>query len=73
MELIPHARDIFDIAYNHGAYASYISGAGPTIVAIVDEKNTYFTGKMKFSLDNAGLGGWDVKEFHIDNAGTKLI
>lgn len=73
MELIPHARDIFDIAYNHGAYASYISGAGPTIVAIVDEKNTYFAGKMKFSLDNAGLGGWDVKEFHIDNAGTKLI
>ena len=72
MELIPNAREVFDIAYNHGAYASYISGAGPTIVAIVDENNTYFAGKMKFSLDNAGLTGWEVREFHIDNDGTKV-
>ena len=73
MELIPNAREVFDIAYNHGAYGSYISGAGPTIVAIVDENNKYFSGKMKFSLDNAGLSGWQVHEFHIDNDGTKLI
>ena len=58
MELIPHCKDVFDIAYTHGAYGSYISGAGPTIMAIVDENNTYFAGKMKFSLDNAGLNGW---------------
>lgn len=73
MELIPNAREVFDIAYNHGAYGVYISGAGPTIMAIVDEENTYFAGKMKFSLDNAGLNNWDVKEFHIDNFGTQLI
>lgn len=73
MELIPNAREVFDIAYNHGAYGAYISGAGPTIMAIVDEENTYFAGKMKFSLDNAGLNGWQVKEFHIDNFGTQLI
>lgn len=73
MELIPNAREVFDIAYNHGAYGVYISGAGPTIMAIVDEENTYFAGKMKFSLDNAGLNGWQVKEFHIDNFGTQLI
>lgn len=73
MELIPNAREVFDIAYNHGAYGAYISGAGPTIMAIVDEENTYFAGKMKFSLDNAGLNGWEVKEFHIDNFGTQLI
>lgn len=73
MTLIPHCKDVFDIAYTHGAYAAYISGAGPTIMAIVDESNQYFAGKMKFSLDNAGLKGWQVKEFHIDNEGTKLI
>lgn len=73
MALIPHCKDVFDIAYTHGAYAAYISGAGPTIMAIVDESNQYFAGKMKFSLDNAGLKGWQVKEFHIDNEGTKLI
>lgn len=73
MELIPHCREVFDIAYTHGAYGAYISGAGPTIMAIVDESNTYFAGKMKFSLDNAGLSGWQVYEFRIDNEGTKII
>lgn len=73
MELIPNCREVFDIAYTHGAYAAYISGAGPTAMAIVDENNTYFAGKMRFSLENAGLSGWQVKELHIDNQGTKLI
>ena len=73
MALIPNAREVFDIAYNHGAYGAYISGAGPTIIAIVDENNTYFSGKMKFSLNNAGLDNWQVNEYRIDNDGTKLI
>ena len=73
MPLIPNAREIFDIAYNHGAYGAYISGAGPTIIAIVDEKNEYFAGKMRFSLGNAGLQGWQVQEHHIDNLGTQIL
>ena len=73
MELIPHCREVFDIAYTHGAYAAYISGAGPTAMAIVDENNEYFAGKMRFSLENAGLSDWQVKELRIDNEGTKLI
>ncbi len=73
MELIPGARDVFDIAYNHGAYASYISGAGPTIMAIADESNEFFAGKVKFSLENAGLTGWQVVELKIDNEGTTIL
>ena len=73
MELIPRCREVFDIAYTHGAYGVYISGAGPTVMAIVDEENEFFAGKMRFSLANAGLGGWAVHEFRIDNEGTKLI
>lgn len=73
MELIPHCREVFDIAYNHGAYGVFISGAGPTVMAIADEGNEYFGGKVKFSLENAGLSGWQVHEFRIDNEGTKII
>ncbi|MBR0484358.1 MAG: homoserine kinase [Oscillospiraceae bacterium] len=73
MALIPHAREVFDIAYAHGAYAVYISGAGPTVMAIADEENTYFSGKMRFSLDNAGLKGWEVHDLKIDNAGCVLL
>jgi homoserine kinase len=73
MELIPDCREVFDIAYNHGAYGVFISGAGPTVMAIVDENNEFFAGKMRFSLENAGLSGWQVHEFRIDNEGTKLV
>ena len=72
MELIPHGREVFDIAYSLGAYASYLSGAGPSIMAIVDDENKYFTGKMRFSLDNIGLSSWQVKELVIDNEGTTI-
>lgn len=73
MALIPHAREVFDIAYAHGAYAAYISGAGPTVMAIADEENTFFAGKMRFSLDNAGLSGWQVHDLKIDNRGCVLL
>ena len=73
MELIRNVREVFDIAYTHGAYAVYISGAGPTVMAIADESNTYFAGKLQFSLENAGLGSWKVHELTIDNEGTKIL
>ena len=73
MELIPKGKEVFDIAYTHGAYAAYVSGAGPTIMAIADESNEFFAGKVKFSLENAGLGNWRVVELKIDNEGTCII
>lgn len=73
MELIPHGRDVFDTAYSLGAYASYLSGAGPALMAIVDADNEYFEGKMRFALDRMGLSDWEVHELHIDNIGTRII
>lgn len=73
MELIPGGKEVFEIAYAHGAYAAYVSGAGPTIMAIADEENEFFAGKVQFSLDNAGLTGWKVHELKIDNCGTQIL
>lgn len=73
MAHIPYAREVFDTAYSLGAYASYMSGAGPSLMAIVDHDNEYFCGKMRFSLDKMGLETWQVKELRIDNEGTKLL
>lgn len=70
--LISGANEVFETAYTLGAYAAYISGAGPTIMSIVDHDNTYFSGKLKFSLESAGLSGWTVKELEIDNLGTRI-
>lgn len=73
MELIPGGKEVFDIVYTHGAYAAYISGAGPAIMAIADEENEFFAGKVRFSLENAGLSDWQVVELKIDNQGTQII
>ncbi|MBQ8781130.1 MAG: homoserine kinase [Oscillospiraceae bacterium] len=73
MELIPHGREVFDIFYSLGAYAAYLSGAGPALMAIVDGENEFFCGKLKFALEKIGLKDWEVHELHIDNDGTKLL
>lgn len=73
LPLIPHADEVMKFMYALGAHAAYISGAGPTIMAIVGEENTYFTGKLRFSLDHIGLQKWELLELSIDNAGTKLM
>lgn len=73
MELIPKGRDVFDTAYSLGAYAAYLSGAGPSLMAIVDAKNEFFCGKIRFALEQMGLEKWEVHELHIDNVGTKII
>lgn len=73
MELIPHGHDVFETAYSLGAYAAYLSGAGPSLMAIVDAENEYFCGKMNFALEEMGLKNWKVHELHIDNTGTKLL
>lgn len=73
LPLIPHADEVFKIAYTLGAYAVYMSGAGPSIMAIVDEKNQFFAGKIRFALDQRNLKSWRVLELSIDNNGTVLI
>ncbi|MGN1411061.1 MAG: homoserine kinase [Oscillospiraceae bacterium] len=73
LPLIPHSDEVFKIAYTLDAYAMYVSGAGPSMMAIVDENNTFFTGKLRFALDQRNLSHWKVLELSIDNNGTILI
>ena len=73
MKLIDHGQEVFDTAYTLGAYAAYLSGAGPSLMAVVGDDNEYFCGKLRFALDRMGLEAWEVRELHIDNEGTKII
>lgn len=73
LPLINHAQEVFDLSYTLGAYAVYMSGAGPTIMAIVDNNNSYFEGKLRFALQNSGILNWEVKNLQIDNQGTVIL
>lgn len=72
-DLIKGYADVVQAAYRLDAYGVYISGAGPTIMAIVDEKNTLFPLQIRRQLDALGLQGWRVEEMHIDNQGARVI
>ncbi len=73
MKLINHSQDIFDKAYELGAYGTYISGAGPTIMAIVGGNDFNFATNMRSYLDELGLTAWQIKELSIDNQGTRVV
>ena len=70
--LIRGAKQVFDACYSHGAYAAYISGAGSTLMAIVDEALTDFEPAIRQVLDDMGLQTWKTASLTIDNVGTTV-
>lgn len=65
----------FDIikkeSYNNGALASFLSGAGPTIMTIINRKNS-FSNKMREVLDREGVN-YSILNLSIDNEGAVVI
>lgn len=73
LSLIPGGEKAVEISYSLGAYAAYISGAGSTIMAIVPEDNKNFVNEAKEAIISAGLKGWTINSYSIDNAGTLVF
>lgn len=65
--MIPGAEQVFYIAYGLGAHAVAISGAGPSILAVIDSADAAFAEKAAFRLREAGLTGWQVQLFSCDS------
>ena len=49
----------------------YLSGAGPTIMCILEEDNNSFIVDIKRYL-NTLKGNWGIKELYIDLEGTRI-
>lgn len=71
--LIPGAERAFSAAYDLGAYAAYISGAGSTVMAIVDARDEGFVPRARRALDDLGLQKWACADYSIDNTGTQIF
>ncbi|SFC76789.1 homoserine kinase [Clostridium uliginosum] len=63
---------VYNKSYELGALGCYLSGAGPTIMAIIDEKDMRFSNKLKEFLKVKGLE-WDILELSLDNEGTAIL
>ncbi|MGJ0846173.1 homoserine kinase [Tissierella praeacuta] len=67
--LISGFYDIINKCEEIGCLGLYLSGAGPTIMAIVDEKDNDFILKIKKYLKSINYT-WEVKELRLDSYGT---
>ncbi|MCI8649476.1 MAG: homoserine kinase [Anaerotruncus sp.] len=72
LKLIPNGQWVMENCYNLGAYAAFISGAGSTLMAIVDAKRIDFGDCILRRLHEQGLNGWQVRTLSIDNTGTQI-
>lgn len=68
---IPHSTQLMEGCYQAGAYAVYLSGAGPTIMAITAAHNDSFE-KAVHRLYRSYELNWQLLELSIDNAGAVL-
>lgn len=72
LTMIRGGEQILDYCYELGAYATYISGAGPTIMAITEEKNHFFSLHMREFLDQMCLTDYDIFRLSVDNDGVQV-
>lgn len=70
--LIPNWDDITSQAMALGAKGVFLSGAGPTIVAVLDQDYQKFQQEMQ-QLVNGLDGGWTVKIANICRKGVQLL
>lgn len=72
MGLIKSGQEVLDACYDLDAYAAFISGAGSTLMSIVDARLTDFGSQIVQKLAEMGLGSWKVHTLSIDNTGTVI-
>ena len=68
-EYIEHMDETFNMAYGFGAHAVWLSGSGPTIIAVCDKNNFGFADKMNMYFKEKDYK-WKCRTLTIDNVGA---
>lgn len=71
LKFIKNAEQIFDLAYDCGAYACFISGAGPTLMAMVNITDLRFAQRAQKKLAES-FPGWQLHMLDCDEEGTTV-
>lgn len=71
LPLIPGGDEIFAMANDLGAYATYISGAGPTIMAVVNKEDELFFERAEAAMqDDEKMRAFALHRLLADNVGA---
>lgn len=71
--LIPQGRQVLDHCLALGAYGAYLSGAGPTLMAVVPAGSAGFVRELRDFLDRSGLASWQAVLLEPDNRGAAVV
>lgn len=65
---------VFRISYELGSFGTYISGAGPSIISIIDDnEEPVFRNHAISALEEKGFKGWRFEVLSSDSEGAKII
>ena len=73
VDLIENCAEIFELTYQNGSLGTYISGAGPCIMSIIESGNTAYYNRMIKQLEEHGIIGWKLEVLETDREGTKVL
>ena len=71
-KLIDNFDEVYNKALELGAFSCFLSGAGPTLMAIVDSKDIDFVNNFRKFMKEQKIN-WDIKELKIDKHGAKIL
>ncbi len=73
MGFIQGAQTVFRMSYELGSYGTYISGAGPTIIAIIDDREADSFSRCAIPhLESRGITDWTFSLLEADGEGAKV-
>jgi len=71
--LIENLDNVFRISYELGSLGTYVSGAGPTIISMIDAEDTEnFAKYAAHHLDEKEIVGWQIKVLNTDSQGAQI-
>ena len=71
--LIQDGDAVFRLSYELGSLGTYISGAGPTIIALIESESVAAFEKYALkNLENKGITGWRLSILDTDNQGATV-
>ena len=71
-KLIPRFKEILNKCDEMGSLGVFLSGAGPTIMALINDQDTSFTEEIQEYLKSIDYN-WDVKELELNLSGAITV
>ncbi len=71
-KFIPGMSEIFDLCYNNKALGVYLSGAGPSIIGILNGNRDLFSEKVGSVLSKK-MKNWHLRILSADNEGAVIL